>query len=312
MGAAASGASIATNNEIHNAKENIRKIDKIISDLETLKAGVKIQEKEEQYILLNNFPVGFDQDIKLNPDPSVTTDCLTGGGSSTCPPLPDNFKGMPGFSDLPDSFKSVVSQTVKFGNGLGGKNSFSAETLSNASALGGKLGAITKLKKSIQTKINNDLKKRGKPTIDFDKNGKNLWANLKSKTADILKSKNMSPGTFLAGTGLSPISDAGAAVAKMPTENKKAMPSGATALPSSAGAKEKGLDFDFKETPAAQAAAVASGDSVHNEKFDIGTNDISTNSSESIFQLISNRYLKSGYPKLLDEIPAAVPVPAKK
>ena len=304
MGLAASAAAISTQYEIDTATANIKKIDAILVELQTLKDGVQNQNIQNQQIQFAAFSAGQNQGGPGSGGPAPRTDCLSGGGDQNCPPLADNFQSMPGFSDLPDSFKSIVSQTNKFGNTLGGKSSLSGDTL--AKDLGGKLGAIAKLKTSLRNKINDALKKNGKPQIDFDKNEKNLWANMNAQTSKILAANHMSPGAFLAGTGISPISSAEAAVAKMPTQNNKPIAGGGEA---GGAGKDKGLDLDFKEAKdpnealGAQGAVVADG--AHKaEKFDIGTNDINTNSSESIFSVISNRYLKSGYPKLLEEIPA--------
>ena len=164
----------------------------------------------------------------------------------------------------------------------------------------------------MRSKINDALSREGKPRIDFDKNEKNLWADMNAQTSKVLAANHMSPGAFLAGTGISPISNAEAAVPKMPSQNTKAIVGGSDAGGAGGAAKDKGLDLDFKEAKeskdsnealGAQGAVI--GDGAHKaEKFDIGSNDITTNSSESIFSVISNRYLKSGYPKLLEEIPA--------
>ena len=59
--------------------------------------------------------------------------------------------------------------------------------------------------------------------------------------------------------------------------------------------------LDFKEAQAANAGS-ASG-AGKEDKFNIGTNDINTHSGESIFQVISDRYIKSGYSKLFEVIP---------
>ena len=69
-------------------------------------------------------------------------------------------------------------------------------------------------------------------------------------------------------------------------------------------AKDKSLDLDFKEVAAAADNAVKEGAAAKEEKFDLGSNDVNTNSGDNIFQVISNRYIKSGYPKLLELAPA--------
>jgi hypothetical protein len=299
MAAAAGASSMATNNEIDKMNDNVKKIDKVLEELNKLEIGIKTQNVNDQQITLTNFAINPNEQIPYNSDPKIKTECLGAPGTNNCPPIANQFKSLPGYAGLPDSFKSLMSQTAKLGDGLSGKNMLSGSTLASANSLGGQTNAIGKMTASIKTKINDALGASGKPKIDFGKEEKNLWAKLKSQTGNALKSSNMSPGAFLSSTGLSPIADANAAIAKVPNSNSKTV-SGTEGAAVEAP-KEKGFDLDFKEDKSAsvEAAAVAP---TKEEKYDIGSNDINTNSGDSIFQVISNRYLKSGYPKLLEEI----------
>jgi hypothetical protein len=298
-------ASQASQDQIDKLDKNIAKIDQILTDLNTLQNGLKTNNVNEQQIKLAAFQANQVQDIPLSVNASVKTDCASSMGASNCTPLSSQVASMPGFSDLPDSFKSIASQSAKLGDGLSGTNSISGSTLSTASSLAGKQNAIAKLLARTQSKLNDQLESLGKPRIDFDKEQSDLLKKMNSQTAKALRSRGVSAGNFLSSIGGTPLSASAAPkIADIASAKKSFIPGGAGSAPgASSAAKDKGFELDFKEAPAGDAALAAGGASGKEGKFDIGSNDINTNSGESIFQLISNRYIKSGYPKLLDEIP---------
>jgi len=287
--------------QIDKIGENIAKIDQILNEMNKLKNGLQANNVTEQQIKLASFQANQLQDLQLGPNVSVKTDCATSAGSSNCSPLANQLASMPGFAGLPDSFKSIASQSAQLGDGLSGTNSISGSTLTTAGALAGNQGAIAKLLAKTQSKLNEQLASSGQPKIDFAKEQNDLLNKWNAQTANGLKSSGMSAGNFLASTGGSPLS-ASKEGSKTAAAKKSLAPAiGGGAVGSSA--KNKGFELDFKEAQAGEGAVAAGGAAQKEEKFDIGANDINTNSGESIFQLISNRYIKSGYPKLLDEIP---------
>ena len=304
LGAAAFAASKATQKEIDKLSEYIKKIDQILKDMATLQDGVKANNVTEQKLtdVAYNAAIQKQSDQQISTDPKLSTDCIANPGGTNCAPVSDQVKTMPGFTDLPDSLKTVTTQTAKLGDSLSGKTAISGTTLGAASTLAAKANAIGKLNKSLINKLNGL-----KQNTDFDKKGQELWGQLKAQTSRALASNHMTPNGFLSSVGITPPPGEGSGSGSLSDINKKYSGSasgagggGGQALGSSA--KDKALDLDFKETAAEAAKA---GEAGKEEKFDIGTNDINTNSNESIFQVISNRYIKSGYPKLLELIPAS-------
>jgi hypothetical protein len=294
-------ASRATQSEIDKLDAHIKKIDQMLKDLNTLQKGVTTANVEERQINLATFKPNQNQDISLNPNASIKTDCLANSGESNCTKIADNMTAIPGFNDLPDSFKSVATQSAQMGDGLSGKNSISGATLGTAESLGNKQAAIAKLGNTIKRKINDGLAKAGKPKKDFDKLEKALFSQMKAQTGSALQSGGMSPSGFLASTGLSSSPPVGNFA-----DDKKKSDYGGEVL-GSGGPKDKGPDFnlDLKDKAGTEDLALGSGaeGKESGAKFDIGTNDINTNSGDSLFQVISNRYIKSAYPKLFEEIP---------
>lgn len=298
-GAALLGAK-ASQGEIDKIDGHLARIDQMLKDMNTLKSGIKSNNVNEQQIKLAAFKANQQQDIPLTTNNNEKTDCLLTSGNGSCAPLSDTIKSMPGFTDLPDSFKSIASQSAQLGDGLSGTNSISGSALTSAASLANKHAAISKLGNLLKNKINDKLSKAGKPKIDFDKKEKALWNQMKAQTSKALKGNGMSGGAFLSGTGISPISTS-AAIAATPAYKPKIAPAVAAVAPASSGSKDKDFSLDFNESPG--YASGAGGSDAKEPTFDIGSNDINTDSGESIFQVISNRYIKSGYPKLLDEIP---------
>ena len=115
----------------------------------------------------------------------------------------------------------------------------------------------------------------------------------------------MSPGQYMAsyapaGTGSS--SDAGKASGNAKQGTGKYAKTGAFAGVKPGGTSPtKVPNFNFKDDAAAEGeTAVAAPTSM--DEFQLNNNDINKDSGASIFQIISERYIKSGNPALLEEI----------
>jgi hypothetical protein len=301
-------ASQASQGQMDEIDENIKKIDGLLASMNALEKGIKANQISEQQIKLGSISGNRTQDMPISSNSSVKTECIIGSGSSNCKSLSDTMQAMPGFSDLPDSFKSIASQSAKIGDGLSGTNVVSGSTLAAASNLGGKQNAVNKLLKNAQKKLNNKLAAAGKPAVDFKKEQKNLLGKLNSQAAGALRSGGMSPAGFLSNVGSSSIGGGAGTGAGDADSEKGSGKKAVAAVPgtfSGSGSSPRGKDFDldFKETEDSADAKLEDA-TPEAGKFDIGTNDINTDSGESLFELISNRYIKSGYPKLLEEIPA--------
>ncbi len=308
-GAAFLGAQ-ASQSAIEDVDKHIADIDKILKDLNNLQKGIKSNNVNEQQIKLAALQANQQAALKLNSNAAVKTDCLTSSGSNNCTPLASQMKAMPGFADLPDSFKTVATQAASLGDGLSGTNSLSGSALTAAGALANNKNSIGRLAASVKSKLNDMLAKNGSPKIDYDKEESKLLGQMKIQTAKALSGSGMSAGSFLASTGVSAIDNAKVAIAKIPS-GKKSVNLGGDVPKAAEAKKEKDLDFNFKETQAegaarGEAGAAAAAAKEKDLKYDIGENDINTNSGDSIFQVISNRYIKSGYPRLLEEIPLPV------
>lgn len=298
-------ASKSSQSQIDAIEKNIEKIDRILKDLGALEKGVKTGTISEQQIQMAPLNKNLNASVPLSSGTTNKTDCIVSSGNGNCASLSETVSSMPGYSGLPDSFKSIASQSAKLGDGLSGASSISGTTLGDAASLAGKQKAIANLLAKSQRKLNERLTASGKANVDFNKEQKGLLRRMNAATSRGLASKGSSAGSFLSSVGSTPISNAEAAVAAVPYSGKASLGSGGLGSGGSGSFSapgKKDFELDFKDA-AGDPALAAGAEAGKEEKFDIGTNDINTDSGESIFELISNRYIKSGYPKLLDEIP---------
>ena len=299
LGGLAYLSSKSSDNQLSALDGNISKIDKILNDLNGNTKGIqgaKITERSLVGIPMTSNPYG---DVPLNQNPNIKTDCATSASSSNCVSLTSQLTNLQGFSDLPSAFKNIATQSSNLGDGLSGKNTISGSTLSDAANLAGKQSAIGKLLSQAQSKLNSKLASNGKPKIDFDGAQNKLLKVWNSQTKNALG--GTSPGSFLSSVGGSPLSgsnDLGKLTGAESTKKSAAFSAGA--IGGAGGSKD--MNLDFKE-PGLAVDAKAAGANADQTKYDIGANDITTNQGASIFEVISNRYIKSAYPKLLEEIP---------
>lgn len=301
LGGLAFLSSKASQNQINSLDENIKKIDKILNDLNGNTKGIASANITEKALVGVPLSTNSDGSVPLSPKTTITTDCATSNTSSNCTSLASQISSLSGFSDLPSSFKTIATQSATLGDNLSGKNTISGSTLSDAASLAGKQGAIGKLLAKTQTKLNSKLASDGKPKIDFEGAQNKLLKVWNAQTKSALG--GTSPGSFLSSVGGSPLSgssDLGKVTATESAKKTTGFSSGVAGAPS--GSKDKDLTLDFKEAGAATEAK-AGGAGADQTKYDIGANDITTNQGASIFEVISNRYIKSAYPKLLEEIP---------
>lgn len=294
-------ASKSSDNVIDKLDENIKKIDIILSELNKNAKGIKTQNIQQQAtkpLTLGKTPTTPGSGNNTN---NQKTPCMTGNSSENCKPLADQLASMPGFSTLPESFRDVASQSVKLGDNLSGSKGISGAALSGAEALGSKQKAIA----GLLAKQQGQLSKISNGKADLAKGKEKFMAGLAASIKKDLRSKGMTATGMMASLGTTPINSA-LAPKEEPMDSKPteaAIASTAIDLPAG-DEKAAGLALDFSEAPSAEMAGAGMGTAAGSSpEYDIKTNEIAGDNGPSLFELISNRYIKSGYPKLLEEEP---------
>lgn len=303
MAATAETMIAETGKEITKIQDQMDVIDQTIKDMNTLKKGIVASNVRNQQINLAAVKAQEDLSIALNSDASVKTNCIASMGTENCKPLLGTLRGMPGFSDLPGSLQTIASQSVGIADGVSGVNTISSSTITSATQIGNNQGAVKKLAMDLQEKLNKQLEKNGKKKIDLEKQEKILNDRMIAATASALKKNGMSGGTLLASMGINPLKNAEDAMAKLKgLKGITAAKTPAVAAP----APEKKSEFNLK-LEEESTVALSGSEASHAKKeelYEMNLKDIAGEKGESIFKIISNRYMRSGYPILLEEIPA--------
>ncbi len=306
LGAIALLASKSSADVMKKLDANIAKIDAILADLNKLSKGVKAQNITPQGISISTVnPNAIAPPVSFSTDNSVKTPCMTSNSSENCKPLANQLSAMPGFANLPDSFKDIASQTVALGDSVSGTKGISGSALASAESLGNKQAAIAKLVKSTQEKLNKVSNGKLNTDKSKDKFSKTMAATIKKSLA-----KSGWTATGLMGAiGSTPI-DSSLADKNDDIKKGSGIGAGANAINLQAGAGDGKdsdmLKLDFKEQAPGDGLSMGevatSGEAP--KEYDMNSTEINGKFGPSLFELISGRYIKSGYPKLLEEEPS--------
>lgn len=282
---------------------NIAKINAILADLNKLSKGVKAQNISQQGIKLSTINPSAISPISFSTNPAVTTDCMTGNNSTNCASLSNQLSSMPGFGNLPDSFKDIASQSVALGDSLSGSKGITGSTLASAEALGAKQNAIAKLLENRQAVLN-----KLNPKTTMQKEQDKLQKSMAASIRKALEKKGMNSVGFMASIGSIPIDSS---LAKKDitsaTGNKLSTATNAVNVQDGAGSdRDQSLKLDFKEQNFGDGLSMGEVSSTGGpvKEYDIKSQEINGEFGPSLFELISGRYIKSGYPKLLEEEPS--------
>jgi hypothetical protein len=242
-------------------------IDKIDINIEKTKMiQVNVLPKYKLESVLDFFIAKVQAETSKKPLTSeVKIPCAAGPGNTFCPSLSKRLRTAAGFSYLPPMFKSVALQITDFADELGGSNTLSPKTIANGEKILAKSAGVNSL-----------LKKY--PGAKDKKSEDAIFKRFNDITANVLRKNNTTPARFFASYSGSTLSKTDAA-----------------SSPVKAAVKRTGIST--KATlPEKQAAAAIKRPGEKNYKL----NDINQNKDESIFTVISDRYLKSGFSKLFE------------
>jgi len=228
---------------------------------------------------------------------------MTSNSTSNCSSLEEQITNVPGYSQLPPAFQTIATQSTKMADGLSGSTGMSGAAMNAANSLAGKQNAINGLLKKTQNSLNALLKKNKKSPIDFDKEQEKFYKGMAASVRKSLQQKGTTAAGFMASYGGAPLDSS--AIGKpinLGQDDKSNVPvmTGIGGAP--APEEDKTEDFKFEDAPLIAENVAASG-AADNAHYDVRTDEIHKDNGPSLFELISNRYFQSGYPKLLEEEP---------
>jgi hypothetical protein len=293
----------ATQRVIDKAQQDIDAIEQTINSMNNL-GGTGTTNGTVTNPTLNS---GFNQqsytikgngDIPLNTGNGGTFPCETGDNSKNCQPLSSLVNTNVALANMPPIVQAQFGNAMKVADGLNGKSSISGSTMSAARSMAGSSNAIS-----------DEIKKKKKELQSLlDKNGKNI--NLDKMEADFKDSINKAVLKELKNSGKSAagmLASFGGGYSKSATDakpegtaksSKKAAVAPVIAIPSMPDYSDKsGLDKDNKKGEVAAAVDPNAKSTATMDDYEL-KNDITKDKDTSIFDLISNRYQRSGYQRL--------------
>ena len=226
--------------------------------------------------------------------------CAEKDASSGCQQLVPQFKNSHGFANLDTTTAGFALDALKNADNMTGNNNMSGAAVDQAVGLGNNNNAIQKRVRALQRKMNKDLRSKGQNAINFDKLNSKLIAKIKKKIGRSLRKSGQSANQILASLGNGSKGEGKKEeVAKGPSK-VKGTTGGKRVVAKKAPVFSLDLD-DTEEDSGLTAGDVSSNQDAANALNGESTDDIVTNKSVSIFKVISVRYLKSGFSRLLDE-----------
>lgn len=285
---------------------NIAKIDEILSSLNSNAKGVKAQNLAQQRIGTTTVGANAAAPIAFSTDNTVRSDCMTGNSSTKCEALKNQLTSMPGFANLPDSFKDIASQSVSLGDQLSGASGISGSALASAESLGAKQNAIGKLLQNRLTTLD-----KMNPKKSMKKDQEKLEKSMAASIRKALEKKGMTATGFMASIGSTPIDSSLKSTAIDTKDLGKGKPLAGDGIDLQAGTggdkDADSLNLDFKEETAGTGLSMGDVNSASSKApadYDMNSTEINGENGPTLFELISGRYIKSGYPKLLEVEPS--------
>lgn len=328
-------ATASTNNVIAQIESNIKKIDEILKSMYSMADGATgtniastattanpTQSTLKPSINTAANAVNYEA-VDLSNAVTGTLPCGTGEEGKKCKPFEEVAKDLPSYEGLNAESQIQLSSIMKTASGMSGTSNISASTLNNASKLAGQSNALKSAMDKAKLASAAGLKKAGS-NLNLDAESKKLSDQMEKAISDNLKKSNtdaagmaaaMSGGKFGAGSGSATASSSASEAAAKKAEAEALAAAlarakggaGASAINLNSGTSDKmdlglsGVDNGSEGKMSASELAAyneASKKAVGNiDEYDI-KNDISKDTGANIFELISNRYQQSGYPRL--------------
>lgn len=314
-------ATSATNTQIGIIDDNIKKIDDILAVMNALPAGVAAANTppvipkspgttETPYNGMKITNSGYS-DVDLSGNGSGKLPCFTGNNSSACPTFSTMLEKRDDIQGIPATLMAQMKTLGAFADGLNGTGKVTASTLSAGGNLAASQNAISaalaKQQKAVQTKLSASGSK-----IDLAKNASDAEAKMRAALIKELKDKNTNAGAVLAGFNgygaNGPATSASNSGKENDKENNKKSAAGnAGAVVDISGASgaskaDKGVEIEgLAKTDETTKIEAADAKATTIDDYAL-KNDITLNKDTSLFDLISNRYQKSGYPRLFKKV----------
>jgi hypothetical protein len=325
-------ATMSTNNVITQIDSNIEKIEEILKSMYSMADGatgtqvapiVTVQSQVTIASRVNAAPNAVNyEDVDLSNVVKGNLPCATGDENSKCKSFEDSVKDLPSYQGLENETKMQMDSIFKTASGLSGTSKITSGTMESAAKLAGQSSAIKSSMNKARSLVSGKLKDSGS-SANLDADTKKLSDQIEKAMNDNLKNSNSSAhqmASHMSGATREYTTSTDLDADKKAKEIADA--EAAALLEKNRAAAEAALaagSIDLNAGTSDIMPAIANVDSgstkelspeelaAYNEslkkaagnidEFEI-KNDISKDSGANIFELISNRYQQSGYPRL--------------
>ena len=230
----------------------------------------------------------------------VKLPCPAGGdGRGKCKKVGKSIKASLAQLEI-NGIAGLSNSMEEMGDSLGGADTISASSLQAAGNIANAVGKIESARERLMKKLNDARAKEGLKAIRPDAEAKKIANSLKQA---ILNSKNPDIQAALKGNVVASAKPDIDKNEKELLEKLKARKKGGT---EETGKKEdfmSGLNFNFEAKEPDNSIDFEMEDEVDKKMsdLDVKMDDVTKSGAANIFKVISTRYLKSAYPRLLEE-----------
>ena len=303
-------ATTATDKVIGDIDSNVAKIDGIIFSYHSLKNGaegsqtgsIKNAATTVNPTKLVTASVKYD-DINLDVGNQESLPCFTGSNSKSCRSFEDIQRELPVSNQLDSNSQQQVSSILKAANAFNGTSKIKGASLSEAAKIGASANAINDSLKNVRKSMNERVKKNGEKE-NRDQMEEDLinsfnaavTKNLKGSKAANMVASIYGGKSIISSPTINPVASEEIQKSNGQVfENHEINLGNTNDLP----VNSMCVNEDKKNATPEEIAALneATKNTVTIDDFEI-KNDITKNTDTSLFDLISSRYLKSGYPRL--------------
>ncbi|MCO4754966.1 MAG: hypothetical protein KC478_10835 [Bacteriovoracaceae bacterium] len=309
----------ATNDDLTAIRSNIDKLNEIINNLSDLSSGPMAQHVENQgggggggKIDRPQIDPNGDQ-IELALEDDKPTPCLGGSNPNGCNNIQDKYKTASALEglNLGADLSSAASTTAGIGDDLSNTKTLNSGTIGKLNGLIDKKGSLFKNNRRLADMLNKSRKGAKQGPLDLTASGNKMFGDMQKAMLQKIKDDKLNPGQLLSSAGI-------------PTASKKSKDASKTTAKGPQAPVQKGgkaaakpkkpkLDFGFGDDEAsvanADSAAEMDDPNAIGEDEEYVLDDIVKDEGASLWQIISVRYLKSGYNRLRGK--DKKPVPAK-
>lgn len=329
-------ATTATDNVISQIDANIKKIDTILRSMKSLTLGATGSQLATQKPMIQSTikpsanaaisGANYDEVDLSKMGNGTVLPCYTGSDSKNCKSFDESVKNLPSYNGLNAESQMQLSTLLKNANGFNGTSKITKGSLEGASNLAGQANALRSAMEKAQKNAADRLLKE-KSKINLAQQGKSLSDSIEKGVNAALKKSNSTAAEMYASmyggrSGASAVGSTASAKGDDKAEELKKNPikAGNIVDIGAAGSGEKsdlglgGLSDGQKGANEGELAAEetqkTAGSSM--DDYDLKSNEISKDSSTSIFELISNRYQRTGYQRLFEKVKTQDPTKAKE